>query len=266
MAVKMISQIRNIFGCEVPLSSIFQSSTIAQLAEIIRSNRYESEWSYLIPLQPSESGSPIFVIHLLDGIIFQVHIHFARHIGKYGPVYGVQARGVDGQDEPQDSIEEMAVTYLDAIFEVQPDGPYRIVGICDGATIAFEMAQQLRAANREIGLLALVVPSNPPLQVKPPQPQTIDLSRELKSHPPELRRVIDAHFLARFAYYPKKYPGNVLYVEADDDPPSQSIPVRNAWQKLIEGDFRAISVPDDHNSCVRPPLIAALAGNLGAYL
>lgn len=266
MAVKMIAQIKNIFGCEVPLASLFQAPTIAQLAEVIRKNQYRSEWSYLIPLQSSESGTPIFAIHLLDGIIFQMHMHFARHIGKYGPVYGIQARGVDGQDEPQNSMKEMAAAYLDAIFEVQPGGPYRIIGICDGATIAFEMAQQLRAANREIGLLALVVPSNPPLQVKPPRPQVIDLSRELKSHPPELRKVIDAHFLARFTYYPKKYPGDVLYVEADDDPTSQSVPVRNAWQELVGGDFHMISVPGDHNSCVRDPLIATLAERLGEYL
>ncbi len=266
MAVKMIAQVKNIFGCEIPLASLFQSPTIAQLADVIRNNRYKSEWSYIIPLQSSESGTPIFVIHLLDGIIFQLHMHFARHVGKFGPVYGIQARGVDGKDEPQNNMKEMAAAYLDAIFEVQPNGPYRIIGICDGATVAFEMAQQLRAANREVGLLALVVPSNPPLQVKPPRPQTIDLSRELKSHPPELKKVIDAHFLARFMYYPKNYPGDVLYIEAADDPPSQSGPVRNAWQKLVAGNFQLISVPGDHNSCVRAPLIATLAGKFEGHL
>jgi len=265
-AVKMIAQIKNIFGCEIPLASLFQSPTIEQLANVIRSNEYKSAWSYTIPLQSSDSGIPIFVIHLLDGIIFQLHMNFARFVGKHGPVYGIQARGVDGQEEPQASIKDMAATYIDAMTEVQPHGPYRLIGICDGATIAFEMAQQLRATSREVGLLALVVPSNPPLQVKPSRPQEIDLSSESKSHPPELRKVIDAHFLARFTYFPEKYPGDVVYVEADDDPVSESLPVRHAWQALVTGQFQIVNVPGDHNSSVRPPLIATLADKLREHL
>jgi len=193
-------------------------------------------------------------------------MNFARFVGKHGPVYGIQARGVDGQEEPQASIKDMAATYIDAMTEVQPHGPYRLIGICDGATIAFEMAQQLRATSREVGLLALVVPSNPPLQVKPSRPQEIDLSSESKSHPPELRKVIDAHFLARFTYFPEKYPGDVVYVEADDDPVSESLPVRHAWQALVTGQFQIVNVPGDHNSSVRPPLIATLADKLREHL
>jgi len=266
MAVRMIAQIRNILGCEIPLASLFQSPTIAQLADVIRNEQYKSEFSYLIPLQSSEKEEPVFIIHLLDGIIFKLHMHFAQFLGKYGPVYGIQARGVDGEDEPQNNFEEMAATYLDAIFKVQPDGPYRIIGICDGATVAYEMAQQLYAANKKVGLLALVVPSNPPLQIKPPRPQSMGISRALKGHPPELKKVIDAQFLARFTYYPKAYPGGVVYVDAVDDPPSRSIPVRDAWQKLVAGYFQVVSVPGDHNSCVRDPLVASLVEKLGEYL
>jgi len=267
MAVKMIAQIKNIFGCEMPLASLFQAPTIAQLADVIRNDQQKSDWSYLVPLQSSERGGPIFVIHLLDGIIFQLHMHFARFIGKYGPVYGIQARGVDGQQEPQTNFKEMAATYLGAMFKVQADGPYRIIGICDGATVAYEMAQQLHAAGKKTGLLALVVPSDPPFQIKGVRPESMGpVSRALKGHLPELRKVIDAHFLARFTYYPKTYSGDVVYFEAVDDPASTSVPIRNAWQELITGDLQVVSVPGDHNSCVRDPLLARLAKKLGQYL
>jgi aspartate racemase len=39
---------------------------------------------------------------------------------------------------------------------VQPNGPYLLGGLCFGGKIAFEMAQQLRAQNDEIALLALI--------------------------------------------------------------------------------------------------------------
>jgi thioesterase domain-containing protein len=39
----------------------------------------------------------------------------------------------------------MAAAYLAEIRQVQPEGPYNLLGACMGAVVAFEMAQQLRA-------------------------------------------------------------------------------------------------------------------------
>jgi thioesterase domain-containing protein len=68
----------------------------------------------------------------------------------------LQARGLDGNDSPSTSIEEMARAYLDEIREVQPRGPYLLGGACMGGVIAFEMAQQLAARGESVGLLALI--------------------------------------------------------------------------------------------------------------
>ena len=47
------------------------------------------------------------------------------------------------------------------ISEVQPEGPYFIVGLCFGAFVAFEMARQLLARGDKIGFLALLDPPFP---------------------------------------------------------------------------------------------------------
>jgi thioesterase domain-containing protein len=49
----------------------------------------------------------------------------------------------------------MAATYLTALRRVLPEGPYHLAGWSVGGVIAWEMAQQLRAAGEEVGLLAL---------------------------------------------------------------------------------------------------------------
>ena len=40
--------------------------------------------------------------------------------------------------------------------EVQPHGPYNLVGMCEGALISFEMARMLRAAGEKVDLLGMI--------------------------------------------------------------------------------------------------------------
>jgi thioesterase domain-containing protein len=49
----------------------------------------------------------------------------------------------------------MAAHYLDEILTLQPEGPYCVGGYCLGGVIAYEIAQRLRMAGREVALLAL---------------------------------------------------------------------------------------------------------------
>jgi thioesterase domain-containing protein len=80
----------------------------------------------------------------------------ARHLGPDQPFYGLQSRGLDGEQQPHTRITEMAAHYIKEIREFQPSGPYLIGGRSLGGMIAFEMACQLRAQGQEVGLLALL--------------------------------------------------------------------------------------------------------------
>ena len=59
------------------------------------------------------------------------------------------------------SIEAIASYYLQEIRRVQARGPYLLGGYCTGGVIAFEMAQQLRAAGEEVAILVLFDTNNP---------------------------------------------------------------------------------------------------------
>jgi thioesterase domain-containing protein len=50
----------------------------------------------------------------------------------------------------------MARAYLAEIRTVEPDGPYVLGGWCLGGDVAFEMAQQLRRAGKEVALVLMV--------------------------------------------------------------------------------------------------------------
>ena len=71
------------------------------------------------------------------------------------PVYGLQAKGLNGVDEPLTKIEDIAAHYISAIIQQNPNGPYALAGYSFGGIIAFEMAKQLEAAGKVVKLLAM---------------------------------------------------------------------------------------------------------------
>jgi thioesterase domain-containing protein len=92
----------------------------------------------------------------------------ALHIGRDRPVYGLQARGLYGDQEPHRDFREAASDYIAEIRTVQPHGPYLLGGFSGGGLIAYEMAQQLRAAGEKTALLVMLdtpLPTQPPLSI-----------------------------------------------------------------------------------------------------
>ena len=79
----------------------------------------------------------------------------AKLLGTEQPIYGLQARGLDGKETPFLSVSEMAIHYVRAIRQVCPNGPYRIAGVCTGGLIAYEMAQQLTAQGHTATIVML---------------------------------------------------------------------------------------------------------------
>jgi thioesterase domain-containing protein len=72
------------------------------------------------------------------------------------PLFGLQARGLDGVSEPFMSVEAAAHVYYDAVRNIWPEGPYRILGHSFGGWAAFELAGLLRGAGCQVEALFLV--------------------------------------------------------------------------------------------------------------
>jgi surfactin synthase thioesterase subunit len=56
-------------------------------------------------------------------------------------------------EEPFERIEDMAEFYLDALNELQPQGPYILIGYSFGGLVALEMAKCLLDEGRSVALL-----------------------------------------------------------------------------------------------------------------
>jgi FkbH-like protein len=204
-AVQLFSQIEQIFDKSLPLTTLLEAPTVAQLAGVLqRSAAVEEAWTPLIPIQTGGTQPPLFCPQGAGGNVI-VYRKLAQLLGEDRPVYGLQARGLDGKEDPYTWIEEMAEDYLRHMRSVQPQGPYFLAGLSSGGRVAFEIAQQLRAQGESVGLVAMFdtyAPGFPKLL--PPLPRLLSLLkftslRFLKLTPIEKYQLIRKKLKGKFS-------------------------------------------------------------------
>ena len=153
-AVQIFAEIERIFGYKLPLATLFQATTIKELANLIRRKNWLDPWSSLVPIKAEGTKPPLFYLHAGGGNLL-VYRELALSLGDEQPVYGLQPRGLDGKLQPSENIQEMAEFYISQIRQVQSQGPYYLAGLSTGGLIAWEIAQQLKQEGQIVNLLAL---------------------------------------------------------------------------------------------------------------
>src|SRR5437667_8341863 len=113
-----------------------------------------SSYSPFVQIKTGRDRTPIFIAHGLSGVV--QFSELSKYIETDHPIYGIQAKGIDGSEEPFDRVEDMAAYYLETLAEICPAGPYILIGYSFGGLVALEMAQRLTAAGKSIALLVLL--------------------------------------------------------------------------------------------------------------
>jgi len=153
LADRLFAEIVTVFKRQIPTATICHAPTISALAALLE-QPVLPHFSPFVPLKAGSHGPPVLIAHGIGGrASFSA---LAEHLRIENPVYGIQAKGVDGMEEPLGTIEEMAQFYLDALREIQADGPHLLIGYSFGGLIALEMAQRLSERGKRVALLALV--------------------------------------------------------------------------------------------------------------
>lgn len=152
LAARLFAEIRSRLNRTLPLATLFEAPTVESLAKVI-AGAQAPEWSPLVPIRTTGTGRPFFCVHPIGGnvLVFKKLSECMRS----RPFYGLQARGLDGEERPHASIEEMAADYLRSVRQVQPSGPYLLGGYSAGGLVAFEMARLLEQAGQKVDTIVL---------------------------------------------------------------------------------------------------------------
>lgn len=115
----------------------------------------EVNWNCLVPIQTHGTRLPFFAVHAVGANVLNYRL-ISNYLGEDQPFYGFQAIGLDGKTSPLETVETMASAYIEVLRSVQPQGPYFLGGGSSGGVIAFEMARQLEAEGKTVGMVALL--------------------------------------------------------------------------------------------------------------
>ncbi|NDP28894.1 MAG: amino acid adenylation domain-containing protein, partial [Flavobacterium sp.] len=152
-AVKVIVEIEKQTGKRIPLSSLFENSTIEKFAKLIESN-VEVSSECIVPVKPNGNKVPLFIIHGA-GLNVLNFVNVIKHFDEDQPVYFIQGTA-RRYEEWYESIEDMAAQYIEAIVKINPKGPYALAGFSFGGVVAFEMTRQLKEQGKAVSLTALL--------------------------------------------------------------------------------------------------------------
>jgi amino acid adenylation domain-containing protein len=156
IALQLFAHIEQIWHKRLSWGILFESPTIAELAEIIRRQTAPATSSSLVLLGASTSKKPpLFCIHALGGTLFSYY-DLVRRLGSDRPIYGLQSRGIDDSQQPLERVEDMAKYFIKSIKTIEPHGPYFLVGYSFGGIVAFEMARQLAELGERVDFLGLL--------------------------------------------------------------------------------------------------------------
>lgn len=153
-AAHLFFLLEQVYGRRLPLATLFQAPTIAELASVLSQEHWTPPWQSLVAIQPSGTAIPIFMVPGVGGNVLPF-AQLAKLLGPDQPCYGLQARGLDGKEAPFTSVPEIASHYIAEIRRVRPNGPYIVLGSCTGGLVAYEMAQQLLGQGQAVTLVIM---------------------------------------------------------------------------------------------------------------
>lgn len=154
LAMQLMSRIRQIFGHSLPLATLLQAPTIADLAAYLAGS-HEGSSQVLIPMQARGTQLPLFCLHPAGGHIL-VYQSLAAGLGPDQPLYGLQSRALTDVTQEYSSLDDMATDYAAAIRVQQPAGPYYLLGWSMGGVLAMSVAQVLEHQGQGVAFVGLL--------------------------------------------------------------------------------------------------------------
>jgi len=293
LAIRMIEMAKDQLGLILLLSAVFEAPSIHQLASILDAENWQPRWSALVALRASGERPPLFLVppSATTGMRFS---RLTELLESSQPVYSFNHPGLDGNQEPQSKMEDIAALYVSEMLAFKYQGPYLLGGMCFGVQVALEMAQQLKQRGIEPAMLIFLDPGNPQKGEKYVQPskkgarhyarrighhigkgtllritarnissRIFKLNKSIKANK-YIRQTNQCHLEAIKNYQSMPYNGRVIFIQNGD----RKEKLVSKWKEILTGqvDHHDISNSTHKTFLKKEKFIQAIAGLLNKAL
>jgi thioesterase domain-containing protein len=255
----------------------------------------------VMPLRVGGDGPTLFCIHPLVGLSW-CYLALLPNVDARYPMYGLQARGVRRPEPLPVTMLEMAQDYADRIRQVQPAGPYQLLGWSLGGNIAFAIAEELERRGEQIGLLVILDSSLADLDAPPvdneswmfynlilaqfgyvpaltaddpePEARMLELVRRrpglgLDEWPDKrvhaLQRVIKNNTVVVRTHQPGRVHCPMLFISCISNPPGLAEKLET-WRSFVDGPIETVELDCDHRHMLLPEPVAQIGPALTEQL
>jgi acyl transferase domain-containing protein len=249
IAVRLFAKIKNHFGVELDLATLFEARTIEALAIAIRAA--DDRKPAALAAGPARGAAPaLFLIPGIDGAD-----DLASCFAPGRPVFELPPDREAGL-----RLEDLAAHCIREMRTRQPEGPYSLFGFSLGGSVALEMARQLHAAGERVGFLGLLEtrrPAHTEPKVTVPSARWKQVLRDKlpwlsgpAKRPPSEAAPDDA---------PRHYPGRITLFRAGHGEP---LPRDTEWDLLAADDVDVHEIPGLSDQILIHPAIDALVSEI----
>ena len=153
LAARLLVRIEAAFGQKISLASLFKAPSLTAMALLLtQGETRQHDFRQVVRLQGAGTRTPVIGINN-TGIYFTL----SKRLGPERPFTALQLFDPSfSRNEMPESFEAIARQYVALISELQPTGPYALLGWCVGGALAFEVARQLSEMGETISMLALI--------------------------------------------------------------------------------------------------------------
>jgi amino acid adenylation domain-containing protein len=300
LAVRLIGRIEARFEQRLSIAALRNEPTPRALARMLEEGSVTDQNTAIVEIQPKGSRAPIFGVHVLgpnEGFFRPL----ATALGEDQPLFGLSV-GLLTKDSPT-SVKDTAALYRVHLQKRYPKGPIALAAVSQGSFIAFELAQQLRHAGRDVVMLALFDAAGPAgrdslrgrhrigmhlhlLRCRglgylksafASRMETLQNTLEKQrvkrrglggAGDPSVSQFVAANTLAIEDYKARPYHGPITLFRAQESvfDTAQTIENGLGWRPVAGGEFEMQEVAGGHLSMLQRPYVTGLAQRLAKAL
>ncbi|MCV6590278.1 MAG: amino acid adenylation domain-containing protein [Marinobacterium sp.] len=159
LAMRLSAEIRTVLQRNVSVGQIMLAATVSKLAAVLNEDGMQNDFGSdgfapVIQLREGE-GTPLFCVYPGSGFAWQYSV-LSRYLSAGQPIIGLQSPRPEGLIASSENMAELVQRQLEIIREVQPQGPYDLLGYSLGGTVAYGVACALRKAGQQVRFLGLL--------------------------------------------------------------------------------------------------------------